>query len=228
MVPVQVMSLLLGAYAIIFLAALYFLLSNRRSSRSHMYLVPTTIALFVIAFAQVVMQFLLLLLTKFSGNADDPSSVQQAQLLDTNNLLEMLNMFLTVTNNLIADCLLVWRCWNICNRKILVVAGPAVLLFFATLAGYTSWGLSIKFITMTRGVSSQDTTTADTIFRLHKLFIGIFYGATFVGNAALTVLIASKIWRTTKRIRESSVVIETSTYIRTIAALYAIHKCQLS
>ncbi|KZT19857.1 hypothetical protein NEOLEDRAFT_924336 [Neolentinus lepideus HHB14362 ss-1] len=208
-----VMSLLLGVYAVIFAASLYFLLGERRSSRNHMYLVPTTATLFIMAAAQVVVQFLLLLLTKFSEDAT------LAQMMDTNNLLETVNLFFTVTNNLIADCLLTWRCYNICSRKIITVAAPSMILFIATVAGYTAFGLSIKFITLTRGISAQDMTAAEAILRLYKIFTGVFYGATAVGNFLLTILIAAKIRRTTKRIKESSSVIETSSYMRIIAIL---------
>lgn len=232
-IALWVMTLLLGAYTIIFAASLYALLSRRFGTRSHLYLVPVTVVLYIVAAAQVFIQFALLLTTAFAPGANSGALDLDARILNTNNLLETTTSFLTVINNLIADGLLIWRCYNVMGRRWTIISCPSLILLAGTVAGFTSSGLLAKLYLMTKDLNPDVAVlppAATAVFHQQEIMDAIFYGCTFAGNAVVTVLIACKIWSTTKRLRNSALPIDTRPYTRIIALIVEsslMHSCCL-
>ncbi|EPQ56022.1 hypothetical protein GLOTRDRAFT_129225 [Gloeophyllum trabeum ATCC 11539] len=203
-IALWVMSLLIGAYAVIFGASMYFIISRGRRNMRHMRLVPVTVVLFIIAAAQVVVQFVLVLTTAFAPGEDLGDPETQARNIDRNNLLEAMISFLSVTNNSIADGLLIWRCYNTWGQRWLVIVGPSAILLMGTAAGYGGFGLLLKYYFMTKNISADGISpppAATTVFHQQDILNASFYTATFIGNAAVTILIVWKIFRTTQSSR---------------------------
>lgn len=58
-----------------------------------------------------------------------------------------------------------------------------------------------------------------TVFHQQGALNALFYAETFVGNAAVTILIIWKIFRTTRRLRTSALFADSQSYTRIIATL---------
>ncbi|KZO97936.1 hypothetical protein CALVIDRAFT_466438, partial [Calocera viscosa TUFC12733] len=112
-------SILYGIYLVLFVGCLYVLLKKWGMAPPNHILVSASIAMFVINTTIVALSF---------------SRVQDAFLLDPSNALnlaewkELTRTMLTCVYMILADSLLIYRCWIVWKRQLWVIAAPITLL----------------------------------------------------------------------------------------------------
>lgn len=125
-------SIIYGCHVVV-LAACFHILPSRRSVRGlHKRLLYINAASFVFATAQIVIAFLFVFLVL--SFTQEGSSLLPA--VNAYNVLNILTDTLNPITNIIADSLLIWRCYVIWGRKLLVVAFPIIFLVVGTVCGY--------------------------------------------------------------------------------------------
>ncbi|TFK51267.1 hypothetical protein OE88DRAFT_1525328 [Heliocybe sulcata] len=107
----------------------------------------------------------------------------------------------------LADGLLIWRCYNVWNRRRRVVLVPFLMLVTETLCGYSVVGI-VTYLYRLR-LSIPRPITLQSVPEQWWHMAGVeswvtvaFYALSLVTNVTVTVLIAWKIWKTTKESRE--------------------------
>jgi hypothetical protein len=111
-----------GIYLVLFCICIYILLHRRRNLGNTVFLV-TAIALFTIATAQTVINLVL--------GASDIDDVYVPY-----ENLSIADMTLYVVNNVIADGLVIYRCYSVWNRNIYVIVVPIILLVISSVFGW--------------------------------------------------------------------------------------------
>ncbi|KAJ6469248.1 hypothetical protein C8R45DRAFT_1016475 [Mycena sanguinolenta] len=110
-----------GIYVVLFSICIYILL-RRPFSRGNTVLIVTAIALFTLATIQVVLDLVLGAVTL--GDSDIPYS-----------RLQNAGVIIYAINNVIADGLVIYRCYTIWDNNVYVVSLPIVLLIVTTVFG---------------------------------------------------------------------------------------------
>ncbi|KZT23018.1 hypothetical protein NEOLEDRAFT_578293 [Neolentinus lepideus HHB14362 ss-1] len=227
-IALWVQTLLLGAYAIIFVVASHLLLIRRRTAEGGnlRYTLVVTVVLFGLATASVVVDFVQTLLSSFTaggtlnnstGDPNDPS----LSVINRNNIMSTVGIFLTVMTNFVADCLLTWRCYTIWGRRRAVIAVPIFLIAVGTAAGVGLGGLYAKVTLLYQsvffGTGSISPELMSVLLTWQNALSEVFYAMTFAGNVLMTGLIALRILWVTRHMRGSSTGIDTSLYANIIA-----------
>lgn len=163
-------SFFYGLYTVLFSICAYVLLRRRR--KIHWILPFFAVAMYSLATADMAYTLWLLF----------------GKLLNLDLSYQALRwkFWLYVTNNVLADSLLLYRCYVVWDYDKRVVVGPALLLIAATVCGY-----------LFEGSLSTTLFTDSWVYPL----------TTLVLNVSLTTLTASRIWflsRKAKRLLESS------------------------
>lgn len=117
-------TFLYGLYFILFFICLYVLL--QRNKTIHWIFLASAVAMFSIATADIAYTYYLVFGKLFTGGVDFEDLRPK--------------YWLYVTNNVLADALLLYRCYAIWEYKIHVVLGPTVLLIAGTVCGYVFEG----------------------------------------------------------------------------------------
>ncbi|KAJ6594685.1 hypothetical protein B0H19DRAFT_1096454 [Mycena capillaripes] len=111
-----------GIYMVLFCICIYILL-HRPRDLGNVVLLVTAITLFTLATAQTVINLVL-------GAADiDDVDVPYDQ-------LSLADMTIYVVNNVIADGLVIYRCYSVWNRNIYVIIVPIILLVVTSVFGW--------------------------------------------------------------------------------------------
>ncbi|TFK48287.1 hypothetical protein OE88DRAFT_568658 [Heliocybe sulcata] len=213
-ISLWVATLALGVYAAIFFAALQLLLTRQHATQGAKYLLAVTVLLFILALVQIVLNFAATLFSAFGDPANpDPSTV------NLDNIFATVDNFLTVTTNLVADCLLAWRCYIIWGRKPAVITVPTLFIVVGTVAGYTYSGYSVQSYLLAQvgieGYPSPSVTVFNELSReqdLENVLTTVFYAMTFASNVVMTGLIVGRIWWLHRNFRESAAGIDTRLY----------------
>ncbi|KAJ7441595.1 hypothetical protein B0H11DRAFT_2204682 [Mycena galericulata] len=115
-------TLFYGIYLVLFCICIYILLHRPRDTGNTVLLV-TAIALFTLSTIQTIFNIIL-------GAADvDDIDIPYNQILLADSMIY-------VANNIIADGLVIWRCYIIWNRNIYIVALPIILLVVTSIFGW--------------------------------------------------------------------------------------------
>ncbi|KAJ7438208.1 hypothetical protein B0H11DRAFT_2293977 [Mycena galericulata] len=115
-------TLFYGIYLVLFCICIYILLHRPRDTGNTVLLV-TAIALFTLSTIQTIFNIIL-------GAADvDDIEIPYNQILLADSMIY-------VANNIIADGLVIWRCYIIWNRNIYIVALPIILLVVTSIFGW--------------------------------------------------------------------------------------------
>ncbi|KAH6909986.1 hypothetical protein BKA70DRAFT_181897 [Coprinopsis sp. MPI-PUGE-AT-0042] len=174
-------TFLYGIYIVLFGICCFVLM--RRHKALHMVLLIFAICMFALATADIIYTYDIFFNKLLVGTAKFKT------------LYPKYVMF--VTNTVLADTLLLYRCFVVWGCKKRVVLGPAVLLFAATIVGYLFEGASMS------------------LFQHSWVYLAM----TFALNTILTALTAGRIWylaRTTKTIIDEGLL---KRYNTTIAML---------
>ncbi|KAJ7772832.1 hypothetical protein DFH07DRAFT_145571 [Mycena maculata] len=140
-----------GIYLVLFCICIYILL-HRPRNLSNTVLLVTAIALFTLSTIQTIMNIIL-------GAANiDGIDIPYDKVFLADNMIY-------VVNNIIADGLVIWRCYVIWNHNIYVVALPIVLLIITSIFG---WDLDLPLPT--------------------------FFAMSLATNVLVTSLTAGRIW----------------------------------
>ncbi|KAF9562094.1 hypothetical protein CPC08DRAFT_592671, partial [Agrocybe pediades] len=158
---------LYGLYTILFLICLYVLLRKARNGKKlHWILLVSAIVMFGLASADIGYTLYLL----FGG------LLMKGQL----GFKELRPKYwLYVTNNVIADSLLLYRCYVVWEFSKLVIVGPLILLVAGAVCGYVFEGSSSSLF--------------------DKAFVYLIM--TFILNVVLTGLTAGRIWWLARKAR---------------------------
>ncbi|KAF9476176.1 hypothetical protein BDN70DRAFT_952355 [Pholiota conissans] len=116
-------ALLMGAYTVIFGGTIYFYLTRQSSKR---YLVPATL---VLLYASNLVVFALEWYTtklQFSDNSTNRDTVFLAIYNGQTTIASVCDI-LTMISVVLADGLLIWRCFNVWNRSLYIIAIPVLL-----------------------------------------------------------------------------------------------------
>ncbi|KZT20644.1 hypothetical protein NEOLEDRAFT_833459 [Neolentinus lepideus HHB14362 ss-1] len=170
-------SLLYGAYLVVFSTAVYLL----------------TIAYFVNDFLA------------FEIAAD--STVETAsgvRVTDIANILACMGDAFNVASFLIADTILIWRYFLVCNRSFRSVLFPIAMLVSVCLCGFTIMGIDIKLYYLRLETPPSATGPPAIWLKLSDAltYLNIVYYATSVAtNVYTSGLIAFRIWQVTREVR---------------------------
>ncbi|PPQ75571.1 hypothetical protein CVT26_012376 [Gymnopilus dilepis] len=156
-------TFLYGLYVILFCICLYVLL--RRNRRLHGVLLASAVLMFAIATADIAYTYFIFFRKLLRGGLSFTDVRPK--------------YWLYVTNNVLADSLLLYRCFVVWEHRKRVVAGPIILLLGATACGYLFEGSSSKMFNNSY----------------------IYLVMTFALNAILTALTAGRIWWLARKAR---------------------------
>ncbi|KAF9475744.1 hypothetical protein BDN70DRAFT_883304 [Pholiota conissans] len=156
-------SFLYGLYVILFAICTFVLIS--RHKRLHWILLLSATTMFALATSDIIYTCCILF-EKLMKRSPVPTDVRP-------------KYWLYVTNNVIADSLLLYRCWVVWEYRKMVMLGPMILLIAGTACGYT--------------FEASTTGLADDIW--------IYLIMTLILNATLTTLTAGRIWYLAKKAR---------------------------
>ncbi|KAF8154577.1 hypothetical protein B0H34DRAFT_529383 [Crassisporium funariophilum] len=156
-------SFLYGLYVVLFIICIYVLLQRQKTL--HWVLLASAIVMFGLATADIVYTYYLVFDKLLVGG------------IGFNDLRP--KYWLYVTNNVIADSLLLYRCYVVWGFKKRVIAGPVALLIAGTVCGYVFEG----------GPPQRFKYT------------WIYLSMTFVLNLVLTSLTAGRIWWLARKAR---------------------------
>jgi hypothetical protein len=157
-------SFFYGLYTVLFSICAYVLLRRRR--KIHWILPFFAVAMYSLATADMAYTLWLLF--------------GKLLKLDLSYQALRWKFWLYVTNNVLADTLLLYRCYVVWDYDKRVVVGPALLLIAATVCGY-----------LFEGSTSTTLFTNSWVYPLATLFL----------NVILTILTASRIWFLSQKAR---------------------------
>ncbi|KAG2754407.1 hypothetical protein P692DRAFT_201928872 [Suillus brevipes Sb2] len=153
----------------------------KKSGINQQLLIPVATVLLCIATAHLIVDFVRIL-EAFVFKVDMISAdVYYSNLAAP---LEYAKTALYVTQTILADCVLVWRCYVLNNRSLLVAATGIIVLTTNAVTGYIIvWSLSLA-------------SSSSTVFTTAHSWITIFFTLTMVTSVTCTTLIAWRIYRT--------------------------------
>ncbi|TFK50528.1 hypothetical protein OE88DRAFT_265007 [Heliocybe sulcata] len=136
------MTLFYGAYTVIFSASMYSIRTGRR--RIGKLLVLTIIVLFILSTAQTICVLVYTMLTltydvRYTTDLATLSAATNRTLEDDQNVMNLyqaLSDSMIASTNLIADGLLIWRCFIVWGRTLWIVALPIAMLMTGSVCGY--------------------------------------------------------------------------------------------
>lgn len=168
--------------------------------------ISITVVLFILSTAQTICLLMLTLLTLSydqyfiprANRALLPEPIIKKLQSDQNilNLYQSLSDSMIATTNLIADGLLIWRCFIIWNRRVSVIVLPSIILMVGTACGYAVSGVDVFWYLRKR--NHPTLMNAEPIWsRLQHyeiIFTKGFLISSAVTNMSMSILIASRIW----------------------------------
>ncbi|KAF9465908.1 hypothetical protein BDZ94DRAFT_1252548 [Collybia nuda] len=156
-------SLLYGVQLVLFCICAYILMQRRSSIQLVLLLVVTI--MFLIATADLAISFRMIV-DDLQTVADTSSNVALTHLYPKNPLY--------ITNNFLADALLLYRCYLIWKGQRYIIIASSIFLVADTVWGYSSIGTAI--------------------FSLKSTFTSLFLWSVFAYNLIMTIVTAGRIW----------------------------------
>ncbi|KZT18723.1 hypothetical protein NEOLEDRAFT_122779 [Neolentinus lepideus HHB14362 ss-1] len=201
MVALLVSTLLYGAYTMIFGACMYALIFRQDSSPLRHRLLLVTIALFLLSTAQTVLTFLGAFMTTHV-TSDDPDSAVVSEIVLANTL-DTIADGLQVCAMCIADGLLIWRCYILYRKQIMIVAAPIMFLVGSSVCGLLNVAFQAKYILCQLHAPSTVFNLTPEELQLDKKqdsTIRAQFIFSCITNMLMSSLIAFQIWKATKDI----------------------------
>jgi len=173
---------LFGLYVALFGSCLHILLRNRRSLQKS--ILAAIVLMFLFAMADIVWGIVNMHHFILAGkiDADDmDAEAHQGQAEIPIKILQC-KFLLYITSNVIADTLLIYRCYTLWNRSRRIIILPCSVLLGGTICGYL-------FV----GMADEEYTSRD--------LLQAFLFATLSINLLMTSLIAGRIWWIARKTR---------------------------
>ncbi|KAJ6495812.1 hypothetical protein C8R47DRAFT_373389 [Mycena vitilis] len=182
LVSIFVQTLLYGVYSVLFFTTTWILLSKAPPRRT---LLGISLLMFVVATMHVAVNFTRII-KAFIGFADAPGGPASFY-----NLLaettQMLGSTLYVIQTLVGDALVLYRCYLVWERSLLIIAFP-----FALLLGSTATGIGILW-------AFDKVGRAEIFAEELSRWITSFFSMTFATNVICTALVAYRVWSINKK-----------------------------
>ncbi|KDQ55296.1 hypothetical protein JAAARDRAFT_332579 [Jaapia argillacea MUCL 33604] len=197
-------AVLYGVNTVLFVICI----SMMRSKSMNKKLIFVAVAMFLLCSAQIVVTFTGILLTPsliIPPNCDggDCCDSLRSQ-VDLFNRIEPVTDTLFVTNQLIADSFLIYRCFVVWGSKYYVIAVPILFLLGTAVCGYAQtvldgslYVLSRKPITGNRIPLAERLTFMDFCFQISWSCVSI------MTSIVVTSLIAWRLWKITRELEKT-------------------------
>ncbi|KZT28121.1 hypothetical protein NEOLEDRAFT_1130097 [Neolentinus lepideus HHB14362 ss-1] len=200
-----IQSVLYGIYIPVFGASVYILASQEQSSQANRRFMLGTAILFTIVSLETVCTFVDIFMTS-DIMASTPYSGETPEIVQEKNISNFIDCFLdalNTTNIIFADGLLIWRCYMVWGRSIVVTIFPVIMLAAGSACGYTMVYLDSQFFLL-RLRTAWNLPPPPEWTQLEKMYEYMsvaYYSTTLVTNLLMTSLIAFRIWRINKGLR---------------------------
>ncbi|KAG2138390.1 hypothetical protein DEU56DRAFT_887045 [Suillus clintonianus] len=172
-------TLFYGVFFTLYCLTLFILLKKDGINRQ--LLIPVATVLLCLATAHLIVDFVRIL-EAFIFNVDVISA--NAYYSNLAAPLELAKTALYVTQTVLADCVLVWRCYVLHNKSLLVAIPGLIVLSANAVIGYCIIG------------SLAQASNSSTVFTTGRSFITTFFTLTMVVSVTCTGLIAWRLYRT--------------------------------
>ncbi|KAG1859212.1 hypothetical protein F4604DRAFT_1792921 [Suillus subluteus] len=172
-------TLFYGVFLTLYCLTLFVLLKNTGANRQ--LLIPAATALLCLATGHLIVDFVRIL-QAFVFNADKMSA--SAYYSNLAAPLEYTKTTIYVTQTVLADCILVWRCYVLNHRSLFIAVPGLIVLCTNAVTGYMIvWALS-------------QANSSSTVFTTGHSYITTFFTLTMITSVTCTTLIAWRIYRT--------------------------------
>ncbi|KZT28146.1 hypothetical protein NEOLEDRAFT_1130133 [Neolentinus lepideus HHB14362 ss-1] len=234
MLSVLVSTFFYGMYTIIFGTCSYALVFKKDRSNLHRRLLIVTVALYAFSTVQTVITFWQgFVTTDIFPDGSYGDSYALLHEVNLYNLGECVADAMLACSNLVADGLLIWRCFVLWNRSFFVIAIPFILLLAETACGYAVVAFDVQIFLLRLHAPLDETEPPPGWFRLSRLENGMtitFFSASFITNLLMSSLIALRIWKATRDLgkrrsrymRVASLILETGVIYSVCLLLCAI------
>ncbi|TFK53890.1 hypothetical protein OE88DRAFT_1654259 [Heliocybe sulcata] len=228
MIALFVSTFCWGLYTALFGACIYALLSPKGSQELQKTFLLVTVVLYALSTAQAVLMFWQAFVSTDLASVADASVLRHERLLvDIGGIIGQ--AFTPCATRLVADGLLIWRCYALWSRRLSVIIVPTFLLLAGVACGFAQVGISARLYSI-RLHAPLDEVEPPPIWAVlvsrANTITTVMYVTSCVTNIMMSGLIAFRIWdgardigkRKTRYHRIASLFLETG-------VLYAI--CQL-
>ncbi|TFK53904.1 hypothetical protein OE88DRAFT_1732653 [Heliocybe sulcata] len=209
MIQILIASFLNGVYTMVFGASICALLFRQDASAQRRRLLLVNISLYVLCAVQAAITFWQsFATTDLPPDGDSGGDPRLVRELLQNDVAEVIGGVLVPCANLIADGLLVWRCYVLYDRRVSVVAVPIVLLIAGTSCGFAVAVFESKFywIRLHAPLDSAVPPPGWTALVMQLTAIAAaMYTTSAITNLSMSGLIANpggafRIWKATRNI----------------------------
>ncbi|TFK53898.1 hypothetical protein OE88DRAFT_1732648 [Heliocybe sulcata] len=209
MIQILVSGFLNGVYTMIFGASMYALIFRQGASPQRCTLLLVNISLYVLCAVQAAITFWQSFVSTDElangSSGGDPTLVHEVLLYDLGqNIIDAL----IPCTNLIADGLLVWRCYVLYNRRAWVMVVPVVLLAAGTACGFAVVAFDCKLYRIRLHAPPSSAVPPpqwSTLTSLSQAIRAAMYIISAVTNSSMSGLIAFRIWKATRNIGKNKV-----------------------
>ncbi|KAF8895488.1 hypothetical protein BD779DRAFT_1499810 [Infundibulicybe gibba] len=179
-VALWVQTLLYGLYIVLFSVCMYIFYT--RKTRGHRVLFLAAIAMFTLSTAHVIVDLII-------GIFDLLFAIRMSGMI--NPALSITNPVVYITNNIIADGLLIYRCYVVWGYSRTIVLVPILTLMATTALGYSFGSGEIPFSFGFAGTNRLPSYMA-------------FFCLSLATNVIVTALTAGRIWFISRQTRDGS------------------------
>ncbi|KAJ7796948.1 hypothetical protein B0H14DRAFT_2913071 [Mycena olivaceomarginata] len=174
-----------GLHTAVFLATVYGIVIHGRGQMSASRIVVYVAILAMYAISAVHSAAAWVLVKNVVGVSGQ--SLEAVVLHLSNTLVEAAGFALPV-NTFLADCILVWRCWAVWNRKTKIIFFPAICAVAGGVLGFLTVGLEIQMIRFSVTVLEKTLVALGTAY----------FVLTLVSQLSATLLIIYRIFSVTR------------------------------
>ncbi|KZT20499.1 hypothetical protein NEOLEDRAFT_1245160 [Neolentinus lepideus HHB14362 ss-1] len=212
-VYILVSTFFFGIYTMIFGACVYMLTFHQRESPLSLRLLLITIVLYVFATAQAMLTFWGGYVTtdiSYDGSDQSEDALMIHELLLYEISLAIADAVMACAN-VVADGLLIWRCYVLWNRRVAIVIIPIILLIAGTGCGFAVAVLQIKMYQLGFPAPFEAPPGYMQLSNHISTLFTVFYTLSGTTNAMMSGFIAFRVWKATQDLGKSR-----SKYLRVV------------
>ncbi|TFK49454.1 hypothetical protein OE88DRAFT_1737070 [Heliocybe sulcata] len=224
---VLVTTFFYGMYTIIFGICIHTLVFMGGQSSLRRHLLIVTILLYAFSTVQTIVSFWQAFVS--TDLLPDGSYGDSYALLHEINLFnkgECIADAMLACSNLVADGLLIWRCYVLWNRRLSVIAVPFILYLAEAACGYAIAAFDVQIFLLRSHAALEETEPPPAWFRLSRLENAMtitFFVSSFITNVLMSSLIAFRIWKATRGLgRRRNRYVRVASLILETGAMYSV------